>query len=393
MNQWIDRLWQMASAPERTVLGAISGTSMDGVDLALCRIRGAGSSTQLDVLYYDERELSSKIIRPLREAAFQPSTTLEVMVDLDVQLSRAWGHIILEALNEWEVDPASVDLIGSHGQTLFHRPDRQGGAHATLQLVDGDRLTRATGIPVIHDFRQAMIAVGTEGAPLAPLGECLLYRHATENRALLNLGGIGNVTLLPAGTTGTDGAVIPFATDTGPANTLMDEAVRRLFPGRSYDKAGALARSGQVIPVLLERLESHPFFSEPLPKSTGQEQFHWAWIHRTLLDLSLDPEARDLLATLAELTARTVPKAVPPDWRHRVDNVYVGGGGWNNRYLMERLEMNWPEVRFRSIETLGVQPESKEAALFALLANERISGRGWITSGGTPVVPGKISLP
>lgn len=393
MNQWIDRLWRMALAPERTILGAISGTSMDGVDLALCRIRGAGPSTQLDILQDDEREISSKLIRSLRAAAFQPKTSVETMVDLEVQLSRAWSQILLDALKEWSVDPASVDLIGSHGQTLFHRPDRPGGEHGTIQLVDGNRLAGATGIPVIHDFRQAMIAAGTEGAPLAPLGECLLYQDATEHRVLLNLGGIANMTLLPAGKAVAGVVPIPTATDTGPANTLMDEAVRRLFPGRSYDENGALARSGAVIPVLLERLEAHPFFSEPIPKSTGQEQFHWAWIHETLLDLTLDPQACDLLATLTELTARTVSMAVPPEWRRRADCVYVGGGGWKNRYLMERLEANWPDVRFKSMEELGVEPESKEAALFALLANERISGTGWVTSGGIPVTPGKISLP
>lgn len=366
---------------------------MDGVDLALCRIRGAGSSTDLEIVHYTERELPTKVLRSLREAAFKPGTTVETMLGLDVKLSRVWGRLFLETLKEWRVAPPSVDLIGSHGQTLYHRPDREEDAHATLQLVDGDRLTRATGIPVIHDFRQAMIAAGTEGAPLAPLGESLLYRHSSENRVLLNLGGIGNVTLLPSGETVPGSVPIPFATDTGPANTLMDEAVRRLFPGRSHDEGGALARRGVVIPTLLERLESHPFFSEPCPKSTGQEEFHWAWIHQTLLDLSLDPDARDLLATLTELTARTVPMAISPEWRRRVHCVYVGGGGWNNRFLMERLEANWPGVHYRSIRELGVEPEAKEAALFALLANERVAGEGWVTSGGILVTPGKISLP
>ncbi|MEX0593852.1 MAG: anhydro-N-acetylmuramic acid kinase [Balneolaceae bacterium] len=393
MNQWIDQIWKRASAAERTVLGAISGTSMDGVDLALCRIRGAGSQTELDILHYAEKEIPPQVLLPLREAAFLPTTTVETMVGLEVQLSRAWSHLITETLNDWDVDPSTVDLIGSHGQTLFHRPDREGDTDATIQLVDGDRLTRATGIPVIHDFRQAMIAAGTEGAPLAPLGESLLYRHSTEPRILLNLGGIGNVTLLPAGEIGSGAAPIPFATDTGPANTLIDEAVRRLYPGRSYDKDGALARRGTVIPALLERLEAHPFFTEPTPKSTGQEQFHWSWVHQNVLELSLDPATHDLLATLTELTARTVLLTIPSDWRRRVKDLYIGGGGWKNRYLIERLEANWPGVRCKSIQEAGVEPESKEAALFALLANERISGPGWVTSEGVHVTPGKISLP
>lgn len=392
MNQWIEQLCRIASKPERIILGAISGTSMDGLDLALCRITGGGPDGSLELLEYSEGEIPESMIHSLRSAAFHPETTVEQWVNLEVELSRIWGEIISSQLREWGWNPDSIDLIGSHGQTLFHRPDRSEGRHATLQLVDGDRLARQTSIPVVHDFRQAMIAAGNEGAPLAPLGEQLLYQSETDVRVLLNLGGIGNLTLLPPADRATPGRC-PYSTDTGPANTLMDEAVRHLYPGKAFDREGALARSGRVIPELLDHFLSHPYFSEPYPKSTGQEQFHWKWVWQCLLDLSLDPDGRDLLATLTELTARTVPMAIPEEWRSRIDGVYTSGGGWKNRYLMERLEANCPEVRFCSAGELGIPPEAKEAVIFALLANERVAGPGWKVDEDRVVTPGKISLP
>lgn len=390
MNQWIKRLCDLSQQPERWILGAISGTSMDGVDLALCRIRGASRSTTLELVYHGTAGLDPTLMTRCRELAFRPESQIGKLLPLHRELSQVWSRAIRQQMEHWGISPEEIDLIASHGQTIYHAPDRDGPMNATMQLVDGDFLSRQLGIITISDFRQKHIAAGYEGAPLVPLAESLLFGSLEEDRILLNLGGIGNLTLLPAGDR-PDG--IPYATDTGPANTLLDEAVRHLLPGRQFDDGGALARTGSIREPLLERLLEHPFFGLELPRSTGQEDFSWEWLHSVLMQDAPDLSVADLLATLTELTAIGVARAVPSAFLDRASALYISGGGWHNRYLVERIETNLSGIQAVSSDQLGIEPDAKEALLFAVLANETVAGSGWFASDGRPLTLGRISLP
>ena len=281
---------------------------------------------------------------------------------------------------------AEIDVLASHGQTIWHAPRHQHGRadfphHATLQIGDGDHLAVGTGIITLSDFRQKHVATGYEGAPLAPFADELLFRQPGLNRLLLNIGGIANFTLLPA-----DGGPAQ-ATDTGPGNTLLDAVVRRHYPGRTYDEGGHLAAQGQAHAGLLAALRSHSFFSEPFPKTTGPELFSPAYLaENQRLTTTENLPAPDLLATLIELSAGAVAQGV----RHylgpaSVADVLVSGGGAHNATLLAALARHLPATRLRSTAEAGVPPDAKEAVLFAVLANEALAGSG--------LSLGKISLP
>lgn len=390
MKKWIRKLNSIAEQQERIILGLMSGTSMDGIDMALCRVHGASMSTKVDVMKHTSVPVDEEIQRAFYELAYKPDTTIGEVLRLHSRLSKIWCECIIDRLKKWNMTSSDIDLIGSHGQTLFHQPDSDGIYNSTLQIVDGDILAQKLGLITVSDFRQKHIAAGYEGAPLAPLGELLLFSDSKEDRILLNLGGIANYTILKAGT---NTPVVPFATDTGPANTLLDEAVKHLLPGRKYDENGRTASSGKVNRNLLNTLLDHPFFDRAFPKSTGQEDFHWKWVHKFLLETEPELQVHDLLATLTELTVVTVSDAIKKNLTGKEATVYVSGGGWKNNYLIKRLKAHLSGFEIQSSSGLGLDPEFKEAALFAVLANELIAGEGWINREGERFVLGKISLP
>lgn len=390
MEKWIRKLNSIAEKQERTILGLMSGTSMDGIDMALCRVHGASMSTKVDVLKQTSVPVDEDLQKAFYELAYNPDAATGKVLRLHSRLSKIWCECIIIQLKKWNITSSDIDLIGSHGQTLFHQPDPDGNYNATLQIVDGDILAQKVGLITVSDFRQKHIAAGYEGAPLAPLGEVLLFSDTEEDRILLNLGGIANFTILIAGT---NTPVVPFATDTGPANTLLDEAVKHLLPGKKYDENGKTASSGKVNRNLLNALLNHPFFDRAFPKSTGQEDFHWKWVYKSLLETEPELQVHDLLATLTELTVVTVSDAIKKNLKGKEATVYVSGGGWQNSYLTKRLEEHLPGFEIQPSSSLGLDPEFKESALFAVLANELIAGEGWLNGEGERFVLGKISLP
>jgi anhydro-N-acetylmuramic acid kinase len=390
MKKWIRKLNSIAEQQERTILGLMSGTSMDGIDMALCRVHGASMSTKVDVLKQTSVPVEEDLQKTFYELAYKPDAATGEVLRLNSRLSEAWCERITEQLKIWNMTSVDIDLIGSHGQTLFHQPDPDGNYNATLQIVDGDILAQKLGLITVSDFRQKHIAAGYEGAPLAPLGEVLLFSDIGKDRILLNLGGIANFTILKAGT---NTPVVPFATDTGPANTLLDEAVKHLLPGKKYDENGRTASSGKVNRNLLNALLDHPFFDRAFPKSTGQEDFHWKWVYKSLLKTEPELQVHDLLSTLTELTAVSVSDAIKKNLKEKEAFVYVSGGGWKNSYLIKRLKAHLPGFEIQPSSGLGLDPEFKEAALFAVLANELVAGEGWINRKGECFALGKISLP
>lgn len=396
------RLMAAAGRPERRIVGLMSGTSLDGLDIALCRIAGHGTATRVTVEQWLTTPYTPAQRGHLRGVVSAETVSLAALTRLHGWLGELHGRMLLAALAGWDVAPDAVDAVASHGQTVYHAPagaQASPGApasrHATLQIGDGDRLAVVTGLPTFSDFRQKEIAGGGQGAPLAPYVDALLFGGAPHGRVLLNLGGIANITWLPGGAS----FAAPVAGDTGPANTLIDWAVRRHFPqAQGFDPQGRLAAEGRVHEDLLAALAAHPFFAQPLPKSTGPELFSPELVERALAQVgATDVSGHDLVATLTRLTVDTVAQAI----RRLVDDtagleLLVSGGGVHNRTLREGLARALPGVRWGDLAELGIPPDAKEAVFFAVLANEALAGAGFAVpfgSGGRRMGFGKLSWP
>jgi anhydro-N-acetylmuramic acid kinase len=385
----IARLAELAALPERRVLGLMSGTSLDGLDLALCTIRGLGRRTRVTLERFHTLPYDAAERRRLRALVSQPLVPLAELTVLNAWLAACHAGQVRRSLADWGVEPAQVHLLASHGLTLYHAPGGwvEGGAtrHATLQLGDGDQLAVRTGLLTVADFRQKEIAAGGQGAPLAPYAEALLF-SARRARVLLNLGGIANFTWLP----GAGDATPLICGDTGPANGLIDRAVRKGWPEHpdGFDRDGRIASRGRVHAALLGELKSDLYYLRPCPKSTGPEAFGDAYLEaawQRAAALGLPPE--DVVATLTRLTVETVAEALRRE-RPRLEGaeLIVSGGGRHNRTLVRWLREALPETRWRRVETLGIAPDAKEAVLFAVLAHESLFGEGFAPQ-ATPLGP------
>ncbi|AWM33546.1 anhydro-N-acetylmuramic acid kinase [Hymenobacter nivis] len=404
MNAAIARLCHLAQQPSRRIVGLMSGTSLDGLDVALCRLTGHGAATQLALEHFATVPYTDDVRRRIRQVFAREQVSLEYLTLLNPWLGRLHAGMVLECLRAWQVAPVDVDLVASHGQTVYHAPAHQhqqadfAGQNATLQLGDGDHVAQGTGIITVSDFRQKHLAAGGEGAPLATYGDYLLLSSPAEARLLLNLGGIANFTYLPR--TGAD-ARTAFSTDTGPGNTLLDATIRARRPGLHYDADGRLALAGRVHPGLLGALLDHPFFAAALPKTTGPELFGPAYLAAAQAQTGTAALGlEDLLATLVELSAAGVARAVRQVFgsaRAPLPAVYTSGGGAHNPALLGALRRHLPGAAFASTAALGVPPDAKEAILFAVLANEAVAGQPVALGAGRQRVPavtmGKISWP
>lgn len=399
MNKNIEKLYQIARQPVRRIIGLMSGTSLDGLDIALCEVRGEGEGTAVSVTHFHTVAYSEDVKSRIREIFAKPQVDFPLVAMLNEWIGELHAGMILDTLQDWGVAPDQVDLIASHGQTVMHVPKtlhgRPGYGNATLQVGDGDHIAVKTGIITISDFRQKHIAAGGEGAPLAVYGDYYILGKAGENRILMNMGGIANVTYLPA-------SMDPhevFVTDTGPGNTLLDAFTRRFFPGHDFDRDAAFASCGKVHDALLKALMANPFFREPFPKTTGPELFNVQYVldaQAASGTLSLSPE--DVLATLTRFSAETIAAAVAKATAGVAAgafDIYMSGGGMHNPLLVQMLRELLP-CRFFPTDKLGILGDAKEAVLFAVLANETVAG-GNADFGrrlGVPsVAMGKISLP
>ena len=355
-----------ASAGAPLYLGLISGTSADGIDAALARF-----DPRLEVIaartYAYPGSLRERIVALARNAA---QIALDDYGHLDAEVGACFADAANALLREADIDAGDVAAIGSHGQTVCHRP---GGAHPfTLQIGDPNVIAERTGITTIADFRRADVAAGGQGAPLLPALHAALFSDARTPRAVLNLGGISNATLLRPGKD-----VIGF--DTGPANCLLDAwAARHL--GTARDENGTWAASGEVRDNLLAAWLQEPYFAAPPPKSTGREHFNLDWLDvRTPADIA----AADVQATLLALSARSIADALRASG---VREVYACGGGVHNTALMAALRAELPDLRFDTTSALGLDPDFVEAAGFAWLARARID----VLPGNIPSVTGAL---
>jgi len=339
--------------------GLISGTSMDGVEAVLLDIAPQSMTVQGAIHHDYPPELADRLKAIVAAPA---GCGLDELGSVDAQVGEVFAAATLALLQATGTVAASVRAIGSHGQTLLHRP--RAAQPFTLQVGDANRIAERTGIDVVADFRRRDLAAGGEAAPLVPAFHAAAFAAAGEDRAVVNIGGIGNVTLLHA-----DGRVGGF--DTGPGNCLMDLwATEHL--GEPFDRDGAFAARGAASPALLQALLTEPFLALPPPKSTGRELFHRAWLEPYLRQHPLAPE--DVQATLCAYTAATIAAAVrnAPDFRPR--ELLVCGGGSRNGELMRQLAAQLPGLRVDTTLARGIAAEQVEAALFAWLAHRFLEG-------------------
>jgi anhydro-N-acetylmuramic acid kinase len=399
MNNNVANLYQLAAKPMRRIIGLMSGTSLDGLDIALCEVSGAGTDTLVSLVEFTTVPYAEDVKRRIREVFARDVVPFPYLVLLNGWIGELHAQMVLGALEKWGIAVASIDLVASHGQTVMHIPKSlhmlPEFSNATFQIGDGDHVAVRTGITTISDFRQKHVAAGGEGAPLAVFGDYYIFSKKGENRILLNMGGIANFTYLPASA---DAEEI-FVTDTGPGNTLLDAFARRLA-GRDFDENAVIASRGQVDTGLLAALKANNFFSMPFPKTTGPELFNVEYVLAAQAQsrtTDLGPE--DLLATLTRFSADTIAEAIrqaiPGQASLEAFDLYMSGGGMHNPLLVRTLEEQLP-CRFLRTDDLGVAGDAKEAVLFAVLANETVAGKG--TSFGSrkgipSVFMGKISFP
>ena len=337
-------------------VGTMTGTSIDGLDIALLEI-----DARLTVAAAETVPLPDTLAAGLKALTAPGENEVERVGAADAALGEFTGEAVMACLAGWRVAATEVRAIGSHGQTIRHRPDAT--PPFTVQIGDANRIAEITGIDTVADFRRRDVAAGGQGAPLAPLFHEALFRDASRHRMVLNVGGIANVTLLPAASQ----SLVGF--DTGPGNALMDAWMQETS-GVAYDRDGDCAARGEIEAVLLRRLQQDPYLRRAPPKSTGKEVFHLGYVRAACAGLSLAPQ--DVQATLAEFTAWSVADAIGR-WGLGDGEVLVCGGGRRNAHLMRRLAANLPNHTLRPTEDVGIDGDFVEAAAFAWFAHRTVT--------------------
>lgn len=392
LNRNLQQLFNIAQKDERLGIGLMSGTSLDGLDIALCRFHGHGMQTRFELLNFVTIPYDDQFKMEVRQVFAKRQADLEQLTLLNAYIGSYHAELILQALGQWQITPAEVHYIASHGQTVYHAPARQhnriGYPDATLQIGDSDHIAVKTGIITISDFRQKHIAGGGEGAPLALYGDVILGSKPGENRLLLNIGGIANATWLPASQNLSE----VFSTDIGPGNTLIDAACKKYFD-QPYDKDGAIALSGIANKILLKALLQHPFFEQKLPKTTGPEVFNLAFVEQILSDLEIDTiKPADLIATLTAYTGECISNFVKT-YVNTYVTIYASGGGASNPAIISYIKKNLTQANVLTTGALGINSDAKEAILFALLGNEAIAGEPIAIGKNPAILMGKFSFP
>lgn len=389
----MNSLNRILNKQERLAVGLMSGTSMDGVDAALVKIKGCALETKVEVINFVCIPYEPSLRQILEDVGAGGST--RQVSELNFLVGEAFAHAALNVIRKAGFSVADIDLIGSHGQTIYHNPpSSKKSVPSTAQIGELDVIAERTGITTIGDFRTRDIAAGGEGAPLVPYVDYILFYESGKVSIAQNIGGIANATVV------TEGIDDVIAYDTGPGNMLMDKVVSLASNGKEkYDRDGKLASQGLVNKRLLEKLLSLPHFDQLPPKSTGAELFGKEKAQElynlvTQKNISLT----DLMATLLELTVESIAlsyeRVIFPKWK--VVEVILSGGGARNPVLVERLKRRLSYVKFSTSDDYGIPIDAKEAVAFAILANELVSGNSAnlpsVTGAKRRVPLGKIVL-
>ncbi|HEX3023920.1 MAG TPA: anhydro-N-acetylmuramic acid kinase [Chitinophagaceae bacterium] len=398
MNKNIDQLYRIANKKERLIIGLMSGTSVDGLDVALCQFKGSGAETEIKILFFETVAFDDDFKKEIKSVFSKRNVDLEKVCLLNAWIAERHAAIINDCLKKWDIKNEDVDLIASHGQTIYHAPKILHGIdkfpNATLQIGDGDHLAVKTGIITVSDFRQKHVAAGGEGAPLAVYGDYFIFSKRGENRVMLNIGGIANFTYLP-GNLNVDEV---FSTDVGAGNTLMDAYIQKYFEGKYFDKNAAIAKQGNLNEKLLNELKHNNFFKKDFPKTTGPELFNLNFVDEAKQKSNTQNISHvDVMATLNRFTADGIVDALKRSLPSKDFIVYTSGGGMHNDLLMQNMRQQLPDILFKNFTDLKINPDAKEALLFAVLANECVCGNELKFSTGKNKIPnitmGKISFP
>jgi anhydro-N-acetylmuramic acid kinase len=379
---------------KRLAVGLMSGTSVDGVDAALVSIEGSGTDTKVELVHYSTAPFPPQVKKKIFDVMSVTESSTPLLSSLHFELGDVYADAVLKVCTEAGVSVEELNFIGSHGQTVYHQPfHTENSVPSTLQIGEPSVIAYRTNTQVVSNFRSMDMAAGGEGAPLVPYTEFLLYRKKDRGRLLQNIGGIGNVTVLPK-----DCALQEvFAFDTGPGNMVIDGLCERLF-GLSFDENGAIAAKGTVHKGVAQKWrewEKNFFLKDP-PKSTGRELFGEVFVNR-ILDEFGNLSIEDLIATATSFTALTIADAyenfVLPE--HSINEVIIGGGGSYNGTLLRMMRELLPELRILIQEDIGYSSDAKEAIAFALLANETLHGNPsnvpGATGAGKSVILGTIT--
>ena len=395
MNKNIQSLIQLATKDSRKIVGLMSGTSLDGLDIALCTVTGHGMCTKVEIEAFETISYDNEFKAQVKSIFSKQIVNLEMVCLMNAYIGTLHAQMINDTLKKWNIPNNEIDIIASHGQTIYHAPKILHGQNnfdnATLQIGDGDHIAVKTGIITLSDFRQKHIAAGGEGAPLAVYGDYLIFSSEKENRIMLNIGGVANFTYLPK----TLDASKVFSTDVGPGNTMMDAYVQQFFTGLYFDKDAAIAKQGTINQSLLGALKMDAYFTKPLPKTTGPELFNLAYLQAAQEKTNTQNLSHyDCMATLNKFTADVIVTSLNETMHQEDFVVYSSGGGMHNPLLMQHLKQQLPKVSFKNTNELFINPDAKEAVLFAVLANECIVGGNTVLGNGiSNVTMGKISFP
>lgn len=364
-------------------IGALSGTSIDGIDVAL--VRFAPGPELIDTHFHT---LPGSLREQLLRLSQPGDNEIDAMGNADVLLGKEFASAVNALLAKTHTDPARIRAIGSHGQTIRHRPQNE--PCFTLQIGDPNVIAVETGIRVVADFRRKDIALGGQGAPLVPAFHDAIFRSRQVDRVIVNIGGIANLTVLPRGQFS---PIIGF--DTGPGNTLLDAWCQKML-GQPMDKDGMLAARGRIVPALLQSMLTDPYFGRRPPKTTGREYFSMDWLNHHLKEISR-PGVADVQATLLALTVHTIADAIKRLPMLKTPEIYICGGGAHNIAVMRSLQVQLPESKVDKTDAIGVAADWVEAMAFAWLARQRMHEQPGnlpiVTGASRPAVLGSVYLP
>lgn len=390
-------LYQLAQKETKKVIGLMSGTSVDSVDAALVEIRGHSLETGVELVAFHSHAFEAEVRDRIFDL-FQPETSrVDEICQMNFLIGEVFADAALSVIRKSGLEAKEIDLIGSHGQTIYHLPPQAGAQYipSTLQIGEPAIIAYHTGIPTIANFRVADVAAGGQGAPLVPYVDFLLFRQTDRTVGLQNIGGISNVTLIPAGAAASD----VLASDTGPGNMIIDSVMEILTAGEeTYDHAGRFAAEGSVCESLLSAWLQHPFISARPPKTTGREAFGRQFANQAIQQAQNQNVGQaDIVATLTAFTAQTIYEYYQQFLfpHYSVDEIYISGGGVHNLTLMEHLKTRFQPIPLLTIDSIGFSSDAKEAIAFAVLANEAVQGHPTnlpnVTGASQPMVLGTFS--
>ncbi len=374
----IDNLIRLKEKESRNVIGLMSGTSCDGIDACLVKITGNGLSTKVDIIGFETYTYENEIRESILEASCKETGTVDKICQLNFTLGKLFAGAVRQIAEKLSVSLSKIDIVGSHGQTIYHisslKESNNKEVRSTLQIGEPSVIAQETGVTTVADFRTGDIAAGGGGAPLVSYADFILLGRDGIGRAVQNIGGISNVTFLPAD--GNINDIVAF--DNGPGNMIIDRFAEIITDGRlKYDSNGELASKGKLNQDLLERLCAHPYLSKPPPKSTGREDFGILFSDELYKELKRDNiVVYDAIATITAFTAKSISdsyrKFIQPYCK--IDEVIISGGGVSNPVLFQFLKDYLVDISIRKVDDFGIPSGAKEALAFAILANETVSG-------------------